>query len=160
MKQIDKPNPKVPVFTGLRPSSKIASKVKQRNRSRDTAHELALRRELWRLGLRYRKNVKTLAGKPDIVFSRTRVVVFCDGDFWHGRHWRILEKKLRKGANARYWTAKIASNIQRDLRNTALLKKSGWRVIRLWETEIKKKPKRWALHIKKWASARQPKRKS
>ena len=157
MKRIDKSKQKVPVFAGLRPSSDLASKVKQRNRDRDTAHELALRRELWRLGLRYRKNVKTLAGKPDIVFPQARVVVFCDGDFWHGRHWQILRKKLRKGTNADYWTAKIASNIQRDRRNTALLKKSGWRVIRLWETEIRKKPKQWALHIKKSTSARQPK---
>lgn len=144
----------VPIFTGLHPSSALASKVKKRNRSRDTTHELALRRELWRLGLRYRKNVKSLAGKPDIVFPRARVAVFCDGDFWHGRQWQILRKKLRKGTNADYWTAKIASNIQRDRRNTALLEKSGWHVIRLWETEIKKKPKQWALHIKKWTTAR------
>jgi DNA mismatch endonuclease (patch repair protein) len=149
----------VPTFTGLRPSSKLASKVKQRNRSRDTAHELALRRELWRLGLRYRKNVKTLAGKPDIVFPRARVAVFCDGDFWHGRRWQILRRKLKQGTNAGYWTAKILSNIQRDRINTALLEKSGWRVIRLWETDIKEKPKQWALHIKKWTSARHPKRK-
>jgi DNA mismatch endonuclease (patch repair protein) len=150
----------VPVFTGLRPSSELASKVKQRNRSRDTTHELALRRELWRLGLHFRKNVKTLPGKPDIVFPRARVAVFCDGDFWHGRHWQTLRKKLRKGTNAGYWTAKIFSNIQRDRRNTALLKKSGWRVIRLWETEIKKKPKQWALNIKKRTSARRARRKT
>ena len=151
---------KVPAFFGLRPASELASRVKQRNRSRDTAHELALRRELWRLGLRFRKNVKTLPGKPDIVFPRARVAVFCDGDFWHGRNWHVLRKKLRTGTNADYWGAKIASNIQRDRRNTALLKKSGWRVIRLWETEIKKKPTNLALHIKKATNSRQMRKKS
>src|SRR5690348_4254231 len=112
---------KAPSFTGLKPASAAASRAKRSNTRVDTKHELLLRRELWRLGLRFRKNVKTLLGKPDIVFSRARVVVFCDGDFWHGRKWRELKPKLDQGTNAAYWSAKIATNIDRDNRNTALL---------------------------------------
>lgn len=131
---------KAPSFTGLKPASEASSRAKRSNRRRDTQHELILRRELWRRGLRFRKNVESLPGKPDIVFTVARVVVFCDGDFWHGRKWQTLESKLNQGTNASYWSAKIASNIARDERNTRLLEESGWRVIRLWETDIKKDP--------------------
>src|SRR5437899_1838735 len=88
-----------PTFRGLAPASAAASKAKQNNRSSDTLPELALRREFSRIGLRFRKNVASLPGKPDIVFLRARVLVFCDGDFWHGRNWRALRKKLLRGAN-------------------------------------------------------------
>jgi len=66
--------------------------------------------------------------------------VFCDGDFWHGRNWQSRRKKLQQGANASYWVAKIASNIKRDRKNNRLLEKSGWHVIRVWETDILKDP--------------------
>jgi DNA mismatch endonuclease (patch repair protein) len=95
-----------------------------------------LRRELWRRGLRYRLHVLNLAGKPDIVFRLARVVVFCDGDFWHGRRWEQRREKLARGANAPYWTAKIAANVTRDRRNTRALQRAGWTVLRLWETDI------------------------
>jgi len=131
---------KAPCFTGLRPSSTVSARAKRSNRGRDTLHEVALRRELWRMGLRFRNNVRTLPGKPDIVFTAERVAVFCDGDFWHGRNWRLLRRKLRQGWNAAYWLAKIGSNMQRDRRDTALLRKLGWRVIRLWEGKITKDP--------------------
>jgi DNA mismatch endonuclease (patch repair protein) len=99
---------------------------------------MLLRRELWRMGLGYRKNVISLPGKPDIVFASAKVAVFCDGDFWHGRNWPELSAKLLEGSNADYWQAKIRSNMDRDQRNTALLEGDGWLVIRLWETDIKK----------------------
>ncbi len=148
---------KTPSFKNLRPASELSSRIKRRNRRADTLHELALRRELWRLGLRYRKNVALLPGEPDIVFIRARVAVFCDGDFWHGRQWRKLKSKLVNGANPGYWIAKIASNIQRDKRTTAGLEKSGWRVIRLWETDIRKDPSTCALMIKKSVEKREKK---
>jgi len=100
------------------------------------------------MGLRYRKNVPELPGKPDLVFAGPRVAVFCDGDFWHGRKWSTLEAKLSQGVNAGYWTAKIASNIERDARNTALLNENGWYVIRLWETDIKRDPYRAASQVR------------
>jgi DNA mismatch endonuclease (patch repair protein) len=128
--------PKVPRFTSFTPTSETASRIKQRNRSRDTKAEVLLRKELWRGGLRYRLHVSDLPGKPDIVFRRARVVVFCDGDFWHGRRWQQRREKLARGANALYWTAKIAANVARDRRNTRALQRAGWTVVRLWETDI------------------------
>jgi len=145
---------RVPSFKGLSPSSAASSRAKQRNRRRDTKAELALRRELWHLGLRYRKNAEGMLGKPDIVFPKSRVVVFCDGDYWHGRHWRTRRAKLRRGANPEYWIAKISSNRARDPRTTAALRSQGWHVIRLWETDILKDPRRAASEVRDIVDAR------
>jgi DNA mismatch endonuclease, patch repair protein len=90
------------------------------------------------MGLRFRKHVRSLPGNPDIVFVGPRVVVFCDGDFWHGRNWPELSVKLSHGTNGAYWLAKIQTNMDRDVRNTALLREAGWLVVRLWEGDIKK----------------------
>ncbi len=129
---------KSPSYKGLKPASETASRIKRNNRRADTKPELMLRKELWRAGLRFRKNVKTLPGKPDIVFRKALVAVFCDGDFWHGRNWEALKKKLDNGTNPEYWAAKIGGNMERDKRNTALLEEAGWRVVRVWEGDIKK----------------------
>jgi DNA mismatch endonuclease (patch repair protein) len=145
---------KVPSYKGLKPASDAASRVKSANRRQDTMHEVLLRTQLWHLGLRFRKNVITLPGKPDIVFSRAKVAVFCDGDFWHGRDWQSRQQKLSRGTNSSYWLAKIASNIERDTRNTSLLKKAGWRVIRLWETDVKRNPLAAAMRIRKIVESR------
>jgi DNA mismatch endonuclease, patch repair protein len=91
---------------------------------------------LWKRGLRYRLNVAALPGRPDIVFVRERVVVFCDGDFWHGRNLVERIAKLNQGHNASYWVAKVQANVARDDRQTRALEAEGWRVVRLWETEI------------------------
>lgn len=139
---------KSPSFTDLKPASAASSRAKRHNRRTDTQHEKMLRHELWRLGLRYRKNVKTLPGRPDIVFVRARVAVFCDGDFWHGRNWDEQKSKLRQGANAEYWLSKIESNIARDKKNTALLEANGWCVLRLWETDITQAPRAAAEQVK------------
>jgi DNA mismatch endonuclease (patch repair protein) len=128
--------PKVPRFSSFKPASETASRIKQRNRSRDTKAELLLRKELWRRGLRYRLHAPDLPGKPDIVFRRAKVAIFCDGDFWHGRSWRERHERLSRGSNAPYWTAKIAANVARDRRNTRSLRAAGWTVVRLWETDI------------------------
>jgi DNA mismatch endonuclease, patch repair protein len=141
--------PKVPRFSSFKPTSEAASRIKQRNRSRDTKAEVLLRKELWRRGLRYRLHARDLPGKPDIVFRSARVVVFCDGDFWHGRRWRQRRQKLAGGANALYWTAKIAANVARDRRNNRALRAAGWNVIRLWETEILKDVARAAEKVEK-----------
>jgi len=145
---------KSPSYKGLQPASEASSRAKRANRKTDTQHEVLLRRALWRLGLRYRKNVANLPGKPDIVFPGARVVIFCDGDFWHGRKWLELSRKLENGANPAYWSAKIQSNIERDKRNTAVLQAAGWHVIRLWETDIKKDPVAAARHVQKAVQAR------
>lgn len=84
----------------------------QHIKSRDTKPELVLRRTLWHSGLRgYRKNYKTLPGKPDIVFTRYRVAVFVDGEYFHGKDWDNGQKeRVQNGTNASYWTAKIERN--------------------------------------------------
>lgn len=136
-----------PSFKGLSAASSASSRAKQMNRSADTQHECLLRSLLWRQGLRYRKNVRALPGKPDIVFSAARIAVFCDGDFWHGRDWHRLSRKLRTGSNASYWIPKIRTNRNRDRRNDRLLKKEGWTVIRVWETDIHRNPQQAAQTI-------------
>jgi DNA mismatch endonuclease (patch repair protein) len=131
---------KTPSYDGLAPASAQASRAKQHNQAVDTRHEKVLRSALWKLGCRYRKNVRALPGKPDIVFVVAKLVVFCDGDFWHGRNWNALRKHLRVGANASYWTAKIARNKERDRIVTTRLQGQGWRVLRFWETDILANP--------------------
>jgi DNA mismatch endonuclease (patch repair protein) len=129
-----------PSFEGRQPASEKASRVKRRNRKTGSKAELALRRALWRRGLRYRVNDDGLPGTPDVVFSRNRVAVFVDGDFWHGRDWERRAERLRSGSNGAYWIAKISYNRNRDVRNDALLADLGWKVVRLWETDVQKDP--------------------
>src|SRR5271157_6076411 len=138
----------VPSFVGLRPASEAASRAKRANRKRDTKPEILLRRALWAAGLRYRKYVSGVQGNPDIVFSRARVVVFCDGDFWHGRNWAKLKHELGHRHNSSYWCAKISRNIARDKRTTAELERLGWAVVRLWETDTLKRPKATATELR------------
>ena len=137
---IAKARMKVPRYSHFRPSSEASSRAMRANRDRDTQPELLLRRALWAIGVRYRKNVPGLSGKPDLVFPSARVVVFCDGDFWHGRNWQLLRPKLERRANPEYWTQKIAANRERDRRTRALLQRAGWRVIALWEGDVRRDP--------------------
>ena len=139
--------PTVPSFDGLQPASPASSWAKRRTPRRDTKHEIMLRRELWRMGLRYRKHVDSLPGKPDIVFGKSRVVVFCHGDFWHGRNLRARKQKLRQGHNPVYWTAKIQANVARDRRHDSDLKSLGWSVVRVWESDVLADPAAVACDI-------------
>ena len=111
-------------------------------RSKDTKAEVKLRRELWSRNFRYRKNYKNLPGSPDIAFTKVKLAVFVDGDFWHGNNWRLRGLRRRKDEFApekrEYWMSKIQNNIKRDRKNNAQLKKMGWRVLRFWESDIKK----------------------
>lgn len=116
---------KTPSYRGLKPALEDASRTKRSNRKTGTRHERLLYPELQRLRLAFHTHVSSLPGNPDVVFKSAKVAVFCDGDFWHGRNWRILRKNLSKGTNPHYWIAKIRSNIQRDLRQTALLEAYG-----------------------------------
>lgn len=132
---------RTPAFTGLEPASARASDAARgASRKRDTRPELLLRRALWRLGLRYRVDVRALPGRPDVVFVRERVAVFCDGDFWHGRKLDDRLRRLGRGHNAPYWVAKIQTNVARDERNNATLAADGWEVIRVWETDVLRDP--------------------
>ena len=128
-----------PSFKGLRSSSTRASATASASsRKRDTRCEIILRRELSRLGLRYRIATEGLPGTPDVVFVGPRVAVFCDGDFWHGRNLSVRIKKLEAGHNAPYWVAKIRTNVERDVRQTNLLESAGWLVLRFWESDIRR----------------------
>ena len=105
-------------------------------RSKDTTIELALRKALWKKGIRYRKNYEGLIGKPDIVITKYRIVVFCDSDFWHGYDWD--NRKSRIKSNQEYWIPKIERNMKRDKEVTAVLVEQGWIVLRFWEHSIRK----------------------
>ncbi len=104
-----------------------------RIRGRDTKVELAIRKELHRRGHRFRVNVSWIAGKPDVVFTRIRLAIFIDGDFWHGWKFEIWSDKL-----APYWREKIAGNKARDRRHATLLRSEGWTVMRFWEHDVEK----------------------
>lgn len=107
-------------------------------KSQDTDIELLLRKELWRQGYRYRKNYKKLPGKPDIVLTKYKIAIFCDGEFFHGKDWEKLRPRLVKSNNSEYWISKISRNIERDDEINKMLLYRGWTVIRFWGDEIKK----------------------
>jgi DNA mismatch endonuclease, patch repair protein len=146
-----------PSFRKLRTSSSQASRALAGNRATDTKCERLLRSELWRLGLRFRKNVRSLPGKPDVVFRRERVVVFCDGDFWHGKNWESRRRRLRMGSNPEYWVAKIQSNIARDRSYDRRLEQFGWKVVRLWESQILADPVKSARQVQRLVLRRRAK---
>jgi len=136
-----------PSFKGLRAASRASSKAMRGNRKKGTQPEVILLRALRSVGLKVEACVAGLPGIPDIVLRSSRVVVFCDGDFWHGRNWTVLRQRLSRRANARYWLAKIAYNTERDIRQRRALRKLGWRVLRFWESDILKSPQRVARRI-------------
>lgn len=131
---------RAPRFDQLRPASEKASKAKRNTPRKDTRAEMLLRRALWHRGRHYRLHAKDLPGKPDLVFRGSKVAVFVDGDFWHGRDWPWQREKLAMRSNGSYWVAKIEYNRERDQRNTKILKDKGWQVLRFWETDVKRDP--------------------
>jgi DNA mismatch endonuclease (patch repair protein) len=126
-----------PSFKGRKASSPRASRAAAgASRKSGTRCETKLSSLLWRAGARYRRNVDDLPGKPDIVFPGARLVIFCDGDFWHGKDWQARRKRLAVGSNPGYWIAKIERNMARDREHTTHLEAQGWKVLRYWESEI------------------------
>lgn len=107
-----------------------------RIKNKDSDIEIALRKELWARGIRYRKNSTKIVGKPDIVFLAKKVAVFCDSEFWHGYNWEERKKDFK--SNQEFWIPKIERNIQRDREVTEELEKDGWIVLRFWGKQIKK----------------------
>lgn len=105
-------------------------------RAKDTGIEIALRKELWKRGLHYRKNCKDLPGKPDIAFKGKKVAVFCDSEFWHGYDWENRREKI--GTNRDYWIPKIERNMKKDEEVSAQLRDMGYTVLRFWGREINK----------------------
>ena len=110
----------------------------QRIKASDTKIEVLLRKALWQKGYRYRKNYKELPGKPDIVLTKYKIAIFCDGEFFHGKDWEVLKPRLKKSNNSDFWINKISRNLERDDEINKKLLFMGWTVIRFWGNEIKK----------------------
>lgn len=107
-------------------------------KAKDTKIEIILRKALWKKGYRYRKNYNKLPGKPDIVLPKYKIAIFCDGEFFHGKDWNILKKKLKNSNNSEFWINKIDHNRKRDDEINKRLFFEGWTVIRFWGEEIRK----------------------
>jgi DNA mismatch endonuclease (patch repair protein) len=103
-------------------------------RSNNTSIEVLLRKALWHEGIRYRKNLKTLPGTPDIAITKYKIAIFCDGEFWHGKNWEAKKNSIK--TNRDYWIPKIERNIMRDCKTEKKLGTMGWTVFRFWGDEI------------------------
>lgn len=104
-------------------------------KSTATKTEIILGKALWNLGYRYRKNNKTVFGKPDFTFKKLKIAIFVDSEFFHGKDWKTRKKPQ---TNTEFWTKKIERNIQRDIEVTAYLESQNWKVLRFWSKEIEK----------------------
>lgn len=102
-----------------------------RIKGKDTSLEIRVRSALHKKGLRFRKHVKELPGKPDIVFSKARIAVFIDGDFWHGYRFSTWKNKVSD-----FWKDKISKTRERDAKNLLMLRQMGWTTIRVWQHEL------------------------
>jgi len=119
-------------FYATAKSSSQMSKI----RSKNTKPELLLRKALHATGIRFRMNVRTLAGTPDIVIRKYKLAVFVDGEFWHGQDWENRKKKLK--VNKDFWQPKIERNMQRDRVVNQQLVKKGYTVFRFWQQDVQK----------------------
>ena len=120
-------------------------------RSRENLTEVSLRKRVHSMGLRYRKYRRDLPGCPDFVFVQDKVAVFIDGDYWHGRLLiesgpAALRRSLRT-PNKRYWIEKLKTNVIRDREATRALQRKGWRVLRYWESDVRKDIERFARRV-------------
>ena len=138
-----------PQYDNYHPTSLKASQTGRGNKRSSTKPERLLIRSLKELGIYVHSSKRHVQGNPDLVFWKKRLVIFCDGDFWHGRNWNERRKKLEVGANAGYWVKKIEYNRIRDRKNNLELKNKGWKVIRVWESTILNHPKSVSRRIKK-----------
>lgn len=124
----------------------LVSRIMSAVRSKNTEPELVLRRYLTRMARRFQYQPTRILGHPDFAFPPERVVVFVDGDFWHGRQWKLrghrsLRVQFSTVRNRDYWIRKITRNIKRDARITRQLRRRGWKVVRLWEHDLKANPR-------------------
>lgn len=116
-------------------SPRERSRNMSRIRASDTIPEVSLRSALHRRGFRFRKNVATLPGKPDIVLPRHRTVVFVNGCYWH-RH-KNCKRATTPKTNRSYWRAKFAANVRNDAIHTRQLRQLGWKVLVVWECQLR-----------------------
>ena len=117
-------------------SKEIRSMNMSHIHSKDSKPEETVRKYLFSQGLRYRKNVKKLPGCPDIVLPKYHTVIFVNGCFWHKHD---CKRFVWPASNRDYWEPKILGNVERDKKNIEMLRQAGWKVIVVWECELKKK---------------------
>jgi len=120
----------------------------QHIRSKDTKPEIILRKKLWHLGYRYRKNFKGLPGTPDIYISKYKLCIFIDSEYFHGKDWNSayggynshkynnLQEQVEHGVNPEFWKKKIERNMKRDNDVDSRLKAEGYIIVRLWSKEV------------------------
>jgi DNA mismatch endonuclease, patch repair protein len=121
-------------------------------RSKDTKAEKILAKALWANGHRYRRNNKTVFGKPDFTFKNLKIAVFVDSEYLHGKDWET--NKFRIKSNREFWWSKIEGNIKRDKIVSKQLKADGWKILRFWDTEIQKKLGSCILKIERAKNSR------
>lgn len=105
-------------------------------RSVNTKNEVRLAKALWHLGYRYRKNNKTVFGKPDLTFKKLKIALFVDSEFFHGKDWETHKDRVK--TNTEFWQNKIERNRQRDIEVNAFLESQNWKVLRFWSEDIEK----------------------
>lgn len=115
-------------------SKKKRSEIMSHVRGKETGIEIALRKALWKAGYRYRKNASGYFGKPDILLRKYKTVIFIDSCFWHGCKKHGSLPKTR----AKFWKEKIERNKERDKEVNRYYKRDDWKILRIWEHEIKK----------------------
>lgn len=116
-------------------TTKKRSKIMSKIRGKNTKPELVFRKTLWKKGVRYRVNNKTLPGKPDISIQKYKLAIFIDGEFWHGYNWDERRETIQ--SNRKFWIPKIERNMQRDEEVNQQLTDLGYTVFRFWEGDIK-----------------------
>ncbi len=126
-------------------SPEARSRVMASIKNKETAPERIIIAALKELGLSFDQHVSDLPGRPDIVFHDAKLIVFIDGDFWHGWRFPLWKHKLTE-----YWRSKIAETRRRDQRNFSRLRRAGWMVLRIWEHQIEADPTK---HIAKVVDA-------
>jgi DNA mismatch endonuclease Vsr len=117
---------------------KLTKEQRRRNmqavKSKGSKIEIILAKELWKRGYRYRKNNKTVFGKPDLTFKKYKIAIFVDSEFWHGKDWE--NRKNDHKSNKDFWHKKIERNIERDKEVNEYLLNTGWQVFRFWGRQI------------------------
>lgn len=105
-------------------------------KNKNTKIEELLAKALWAKGHRYRRNNKTVFGKPDFTFRKYKIAIFCDSEYFHGKNWETAKHRIK--TNTEFWQKKIEGNIERDKKVNETLLKNNWKVIRFWGQEIRK----------------------
>ena len=131
-------------------------------RSTDTRPEIVLRKALWSRGFHYRKNLKSLPGKPDIVLTKYRICIFVDSEFFHGknfdsgyqsRKYTSLREQIEHSNHPEFWLKKITGNMERDRSVTEKLGNEGWKVIRFWSKDVLRNTESCIAEIEKAVSS-------